>query len=284
MSCYHTDAGNGRRGQDGGRATARRYSPGWYHCTIHQKDQVNTQFCADQFSDAYPPGIEQQYWHLARNRILEKHLRALRAKRVLDVGCGRGILVEYLIARGMDAYGVELAPVKFPGGLESRLFAGVTAESLAESFRTSVDTLVLGDVIEHLPDPAGYLQRLLSAFERADALLITVPARQEVWSNYDEYYGHYRRYDLAGLRATIMAIGFTPIELGYLFRFLYPPALLLRSLGMQRPVSLAAPRLPFLHRIIALAMQAEYRLSPRWIPGTSAICVAVRRGHAPHHQ
>jgi SAM-dependent methyltransferase len=195
---------------------------------------------------------------------------------VLDVGCGRGILVEYLIARGMDAYGVERSPISVPSRLECRLFAGMAAESLAESFRDSVDTLVLGDVIEHLPDPRSYLKSLLPAFRRVNAILITVPARQEVWSNYDEHYGHYRRYDLAELRATTTAIGFIPIELGYLFRFLYPPALLLRSLGMRRRVSLAAPRMPFFHRILAAAIQAEYLVCPRWIPGTSAICVAVR--------
>jgi SAM-dependent methyltransferase len=213
---------------------------------------------------------------VARNRILEKHLRALPVKRVLDVGCGRGILVEYLAERGMDAYGVELSPVSVPSNLECRLFAGMTAESLAESFRASVDTLVLGDVIEHLPDPSEYLNRLLPAFKRVSAILITVPARQEVWSNYDEHYGHYRRYNLANLRATVMAIGFTPIDLGYLFRFLYLPALLLRCLGIERRVSLAAPRMPSIHRIIAAAIQAEYLLCPRWIPGTSAICVARR--------
>jgi len=213
---------------------------------------------------------------VARNRILEKHLRAVPAKRVLDVGCGRGILVEYMVARGMDAYGVELSPLAVPSHLESRLFAGVTAESLSESFRDSVDTLVLGDVIEHLPDPAGYLKHLLLAFQQVNAIVITVPARQELWSNYDEYYGHYRRYDLAELRATVMAAGFTPIELGYFFRFLYFPALLLRGLGMKRQVTLTAPSMPLVHRILATAMQAEYVVCPRWIPGTSAICVARR--------
>ena len=208
---------------------------------------------------------------------MEKHLRGLPANRVLDVGCGRGILLEYLNTRGIDAYGVELSPVPVPGRLEGRLFAGMTAESLAEPFRASVDTLVLGDVIEHLPDPQGYLKRLLAAFNQVGAILITVPARQEVWSNYDEHYGHYRRYDLGSLRSTVVSTGFIPIELGYLFRFLYPPALLLRSLGMQRRVFLAAPRLPTVHRIIAGAIHAEYRLFPRWLPGTSAICVAVRR-------
>jgi SAM-dependent methyltransferase len=247
-----------------------------YPHTIQQKDPVNTHFCADQFSDAYPPGIEEQYWHVARNRILAKHLRAIPAKRVLDVGCGRGILVEYLLAMGMDAYGVELSPIAVPSGLEGRLFAGIAAESLTGSFRESVDTLVLGDVIEHLPDPPSYLVNLLRAFERVTAIVITVPARSEVWSNYDEYYGHYRRYDLAKLREAITAIGFIPRELGYMFRFLYPPALLLRALGMQRPVSLTAPRRPAVDRMIAAAIEAEYFLCPRWIPGTSAICVAVR--------
>ena len=239
-----------------------------------QKDR--THFCADQFSDAYPPGIEQQYWHVARNRILEKHLRALPGRRVLDVGCGRGILVEYLVARGMDAFGVERSPITVPGSLEGRLFDSVEADSLAASFRESVDTLVLGDVIEHLPDPHGFLKSLLRAFPRVNALVITVPARREVWSNYDKYYGHYRRYDLATLRDTVTQIGFRPVELGYLFRFLYPPALVLRTLGIARPVSLAAPRRPSVHRAIAAAIQAEYVLCPRWVPGTSAICVAVR--------
>lgn len=237
---------------------------------------VNTHFAADQFSDAYPPGIEQQYWHVARNRILEKHLRAIPAKRVLDVGCGRGILLEYLIAKGMDAYGVDLSPVPVASSLEGRLFSGMAAESLAESFRASIDTLVLGDVIEHLPDPVGYLMGLLAAFTHVNAMIVTVPARQEVWSNYDEHYGHYRRYDLAQLRATLTSVEFNPVELGYLFRFLYPPALLMRTLGISRPVSLQAPRRPFFHRIIAAGIQAEYSLCPRWIPGTSALCVAVR--------
>jgi len=186
--------------------------------------------------------------------------------------------VDYLSARGMDAYGVELSPVSVPSRLESRLFAGIAAENLDESFRASVDTLVLGDVIEHLPDPVGYLSRLVPAFNRVNAILITVPARREVWSNYDEYYGHYRRYDLESLRATVTAVGFTPAVLGYLFRFLYPAALLLRCLGKDRQVSLTAPRMPSVHRIIAAAIQAEYLLCPRWIPGTSAICVAKRPG------
>jgi SAM-dependent methyltransferase len=213
---------------------------------------------------------------VARNRILEKHLRGVPAKRVLDVGCGRGILLDYLIARGIDTYGVELSAVTVTSRLEGRLYAGIQAESLPAAFRDSVDTLVLGDVIEHLPDAPGYLNRLVAAFKRTENIVITVPARQEVWSNYDEHYGHYRRYDLATLRATVSAIGFTPIKLGYLFRFLYPPALLLRCLGRRRPTSLAAPRFPSLHRSVAAAMVAEYILLPRWIPGTSAICVAVR--------
>ena len=72
------------------------------------------------------------------------------------------------------------------------------------------------------------------------------------------------------------AAGFTPIRLGYLFRLLYPPALLLRVLGLQRQTSLTKPRVPFWHRILAAAIQAEYLVLPHRVPGTSALCVAVR--------
>src|ERR1700761_7761719 len=58
-----------------------------------QEQERTSPYIEQQYSENYPPGVEHTYWHLARNAIVVENLRALSAKTVLDIGCGRGILV-----------------------------------------------------------------------------------------------------------------------------------------------------------------------------------------------
>jgi SAM-dependent methyltransferase len=238
--------------------------------------EPTTQYSAAQHSANYAPGVENIYWHLARNRIVEAQIRATGGKRVLDIGCGRGILVDYLVKRGIDCYGVELGHVPVPQHLHGRLFSGIAAEQLPVDLRDSIDTLFLGDVIEHLPNPVKTLQSILTAFPRVTSLVVAVPARQELWSNYDEYYGHYRRYDLALLRETMEAVGFSVFELRYMFRLLYLPMRLLRSAGGSRNTRIRPPFSRIVHRFVAAVICADFVLLPPGVYGSSAICRATR--------
>jgi 2-polyprenyl-3-methyl-5-hydroxy-6-metoxy-1,4-benzoquinol methylase len=61
-----------------------------------------TEFSGDQYAEAYPPGVEDTYWHIGRNRIIMRQIQAANGSKVLDVGCGRGILVNYLVEHGAD--------------------------------------------------------------------------------------------------------------------------------------------------------------------------------------
>ena len=233
---------------------------------------VGSAFDQGQFDEAYPPGIEDTYWHLARCRILEKQVRAGNGKRVLDVGCGRGIVVEYLLARGIDCYGVELSPVPVPAHLSGRLQTGVLAEELDETARLATDTIILGDVIEHLPDPVQFLTTLRDAFPNLKSLIVAVPARQELWSNYDEHYGHYRRYDRKMLEETLTASGFIVEESSYMFRLLYLPARLLLAIQKKRSVRLkGAGSLGLLHQLAARLIEADFHLLPASTYGLSVI-------------
>ena len=60
------------------------------------------QFENDDFDLAYPPGIEYHYWNLARNHIIEHQLNAITSSgiRILEIGCGKGIVVDYLRRKG----------------------------------------------------------------------------------------------------------------------------------------------------------------------------------------
>ncbi len=100
---------------------------------------------------------------------------------------------------------------------------------LDAEFRRSVDALLLLDVLEHIEDDVGFLRAIGDGFPNSRALIVTVPARAELWSNYDTHYGHFRRYDRPTLATTLEAGGFTLRHQRYFFQELYLPMLLART-------------------------------------------------------
>jgi SAM-dependent methyltransferase len=245
---------------------------------VAREQGSSSSYVEHQYSENYPPGVEHTYWHLARNAIVAENLLALGTKCALDVGCGRGILVEYLNEHGIDCYGVDPGEVPVPRQLAGRLFCGVTAQELDAAVRLKFDTIILGDVIEHIEDPHAFLVELQSCFPRVRGFLIMVPARQELWSNYDDHYGHYRRYDLSDLRQTVEGAGLRVQHVSYFFKLLYPLMWLILKVRGRRSTQLRGPKggTP-LHRFLAALLRADYHWLPRGIFGTSALCRAVVR-------
>jgi 2-polyprenyl-3-methyl-5-hydroxy-6-metoxy-1,4-benzoquinol methylase len=237
---------------------------------------TSSEFTPAQYSEAYGPGVERIYWHLSRNRIILSFLRRLPPGRVLDVGCGRGILVDYLVRAGVDCYGVELGDPPVPEHLRERLICGTASSALPADFRASVGVIVLGDVIEHLQDPPSFLKTLLADFPAAHSFVVTVPARSELWSNYDEHYGHYRRYDLHSLEAELASAGIGTVESSYMFRILYPLTRLALAFLGKRETRVTAPRRPLIHRLAAALLYADFTLLPAPVYGTSVICSGRR--------
>jgi 2-polyprenyl-6-hydroxyphenyl methylase / 3-demethylubiquinone-9 3-methyltransferase len=92
-------------------------------------------------------------------------IAALHSKRVVDVGCGGGILAEAMAARGARVTGIDLAekPLKvaqlhlLESGLEVdyRLLA---AETLALELPSAFGVVTCMELLEHVPDPAATVQ------------------------------------------------------------------------------------------------------------------------------
>ena len=61
------------------------------------------------------------------------------------------------------------------------------------------------------------------AFPNAREILVTVPARQEIWSDYDNYYAHVQRYSRGSLEAAPDAQAIRTSDSGYFFHSLYFP-------------------------------------------------------------
>jgi hypothetical protein len=235
-------------------------------------------FSPAQYVEAYSPGVEHIYWHLSRNRIFLSLLRRLPPGRVLDVGCGRGILVDYLANAGVDCHGVELGNAPIPDHLRHRVISGKTSSELPAHFRASIRVIILGDVLEHIEDPPLFLKTLLADFAAAQYFIVAVPARSELWSNYDEYYGHFRRYSLSSLEAELALGGIETIESSYMFRLLYPLARLALAVRGKRTTQINPPKHTAIHRFIARLLCADFLILPAGTRGTSLITSGRRAG------
>jgi len=238
-----------------------------------------TAYDSDQFADNYPDGIERHYWNVCRNRLVAGLLDAhARGASVLEIGCGRGVVVDYLRGGGTDAWGCDLgAAPPLSDRVAPFLFLERDAFALDEEVRGSAQVLLLLDVLEHIEEPVSFLTRCASAFESAHTLIITLPARSELWSNYDDRFGHFRRYDPASVSALLEVAGIEAIDTGYFFHALYAPMRIVSMLGRDRRTQVVAPsgRLSVaLHRTLGRLFAAEARLAPRWLPGSSIYAVA----------
>jgi 2-polyprenyl-6-hydroxyphenyl methylase/3-demethylubiquinone-9 3-methyltransferase len=85
---------------------------------------------------------------------------SLSGKRVLDVGCGGGILSESMAARGAQVTGIDLGEKALGVArlhlLESRQkvdYRLISAEALAEELPASFDVVTCMEMLEHVPDP-----------------------------------------------------------------------------------------------------------------------------------
>jgi 2-polyprenyl-6-hydroxyphenyl methylase/3-demethylubiquinone-9 3-methyltransferase len=93
---------------------------------------------------------------------IERLVCGLAGKRVLDVGCGGGILAEAMAARGASVTGIDLAEKPLKVAALHALETGstvdyrlVAAEKLAEEMPGAFDLVTCMEMLEHVPDPAS---------------------------------------------------------------------------------------------------------------------------------
>ncbi|MDH3213953.1 MAG: class I SAM-dependent methyltransferase [Myxococcales bacterium] len=135
--------------------------------------------------------------------------------RVLDVGCGRGVVLGSLADQGFEVHGVEISAEAARGAdprAAIRIAPGLVEAGYPEAF---FDEVLIWHVLEHLRDPRGTLAEARRILRPGGRLVVAVPnfsSLQARWTGAAWFHldlpRHLYHFPLSALRDLLRGTGF----------------------------------------------------------------------------
>lgn len=217
--------------------------------------------------------LEDNYWWFtARNKIvfelINKFCSLNSSDTILDVGCGTGGFAKILSSR----YSV-ICLDNSPLALEycrKRGLSNLCSTPLEEFPKddSSVKTIVMLDVIEHIDNDAEFVKHAYNILSEGGRLIATVPAYMWLWSEHDEVHKHFRRYTKSNFTKLIEGAGFKVKYATYFNTLLFLPAVIKRFFeklipGKSKEESPVDKVSPFINKIFNSTFSFEGKILPK---------------------
>lgn len=167
----------------------------------------------------------RRVWELGKVRQFTRWL-APDARRVLDVGCGRGRFLSLFAddrSRRWELHGIDL-DANAIGVARTRGFEAAVSDIMSFETTLRFDLIVLQQVIEHLPDPRAALAKLWRLLAPGGVLVLETPNlagwdfhlfQARLWGGY-HFPRHFVLFTPATLCAVLRETGFEILEAGTL--------------------------------------------------------------------
>jgi SAM-dependent methyltransferase len=206
------------------------------------------------------------WWFEARNDIIEWAMAkwCAGASSFLEIGCGTGF-VSSRIARAFPNVDISAGEL-FPEGLRfvsQRLPAATIYQLDARRmpFRKEFDVVGAFDVVEHIDEDDKVFQEIYKALKPSGVILLTVPQHPFLWSEFDTYGHHKRRYTRRQLKERLENAGFEILALRSFVSLLFPLQLVTRCRSCAQFDIEAEFRIsPLMNRSLGTVMRVESAL------------------------
>lgn len=218
----------------------------------------------EHYGKVYRELARDHWWWRARQRVVLRELDRVREGwvRVLDIGCGGGVLFDPLLHRARHVEGVEPDPALVdPGG---RHAARIHVRPFDKSFEpeTPYDLILMLDVLEHMDRRPAVLRHVRSLLAPEGRLLVTVPAHPTLWTSHDTLNEHRLRYTLDALTDEVAGAGLKTLRVRHFFHWAVAGKLVQRVAERVRTPDPAPPRVPPapLNRALEWLSRLDYRI------------------------
>jgi len=173
------------------------------------------------------------FWFRGRNMVIrsviQSSLHNYQGMRFLEVGCGTGFVLAELSRMGFAVTGLDMhkeglayARKRVPS---AAFFTGKLDQYKPKNL---FDAVGMFDVLEHIPNDTQAIRECSRLIGKNGMLYITVPARPELWSVYDDISGHKRRYTRESLIRVLTSVGLRIHSISYFGFSQYIPHLIMK--------------------------------------------------------
>lgn len=227
------------------------------------------------------------WWFLGKRAIVMAVVDHLMDGRkdaeIADFGAGIGHMLRPLSVYG-NVVGMEMSEDAKKMALRrwEKVYSGWLPDSVPFSDE-SFDLIILSDVLEHIEDDVGSMEKVMQCLKRGGFVIVTVPAFMFLYCGRDRLHGHQRRYSLKKLKEKITAAGMEVKYISYYNFYLFPLALAERIARKMFPSKVEKPDLVVPRRTINRAMTKLFssegelmRRGVRFPWGLSLLAVAKR--------
>ncbi|MBN1234158.1 MAG: class I SAM-dependent methyltransferase [Candidatus Coatesbacteria bacterium] len=187
----------------------------------------------EQF-EAFDEFEDNHWWFKARRKIITDIIDEITERNpevfIFEIGMGTGgtlrDLSRFYKVAGSDISpdAVEKAKKRVP---EAKIILGRAPDDIVE-FIERTDVLLLLDVLEHVEKDKEWFDSIFTKLKQNAYLILTVPARRDLWSPHDVSNKHYRRYEKKEFRDLFSNLDIEVLLFSFFNTKLYPLIKLIR--------------------------------------------------------